>query len=150
MGHIIEVKNLDFTFGAGELKNQVLKNVDLTVDAGEIVIMTGPSGSGKTTLLTLIGALRAAERGSVRIFGEELVGASEQTFNRTRLDIGYIFQQHNLLKSLTALQNVAMSLELRDGFDEDSRQAQAAAMLEAVGLGERLHFKPDKLSGGQR
>lgn len=147
---IIQVKDLNFSFGSGELRNHVLRNVDLSVNAGEIVIMTGPSGSGKTTLLTIIGALRAAEEGSVRIFGEELVHADETLFNKTRLNIGYIFQQHNLLKSLTALQNVAMSLELREGYDEDDRKDAAAQMLEAVGLGERLHYKPDKLSGGQR
>lgn len=150
MERVIDVQNLNFSFGSGELKNQVLKNVDLSVNAGEIVIMTGPSGSGKTTLLTIIGALRAAEEGSVRIFGEELVGANETLFNKTRLNIGYIFQQHNLLKSLTAIQNVAMSLELREGYDEKRRMDEAGAMLTAVGLGERLHYKPDKLSGGQR
>lgn len=150
MEKVIDVQNLNFSFGSGELKNQVLKNVDLSVNAGEIVIMTGPSGSGKTTLLTIIGALRAAEEGSVRIFGEELVGANEALFNKTRLNIGYIFQQHNLLKSLTAIQNVAMSLELREDYDEKRRMDEASAMLTAVGLGERLHYKPDKLSGGQR
>lgn len=150
MEKIIDVQNLNFSFGSGELKNQVLKNVDLSVSAGEIVIMTGPSGSGKTTLLTIIGALRAADEGSVRIFGEELVGANEALFNQTRLNIGYIFQQHNLLKSLTAIQNVAMSLELREGYDEKRRMDEAGAMLNAVGLDDRLHYKPDKLSGGQR
>lgn len=147
---IIDVKKLNFSFGAGELQNHVLKDVDLQVKAGEIVIMTGPSGSGKTTLLTIIGALRRSEEGSVKIFGTELVGASEAEFIRTRLDIGYIFQQHNLLKSLTALQNVNMSLELRDGMNGQERDEKSAAMLTQVGLKERLHYRPDQLSGGQR
>ena len=150
MESIITIENLNFYFGSGDLRFQVLKEVNLTINKGEIVIMTGPSGSGKTTLLTIIGALRAAHEGSVKVFGQELINANEQTLNQTRLDIGYIFQQHNLLKSLTALQNVCMSLELRTGLTEATRQEMAAIMLKEVGLGERLHFNPDKLSGGQR
>lgn len=150
MAAVMEVKALNFSFGSGELKLDVLKNIELTIHPGEIVIMTGPSGSGKTTLLTIIGALRAAAKGSVKLFGQELVGADETVLEATRLNIGYIFQQHNLLKSLTALQNVCMSLELRPGFTEADRNQRAAAMLTEVGLGERLHFKPDKLSGGQK
>jgi len=150
MSSVIEVKNLDYSFGSGELQNHVLKQVDLTVKAGEIVIMTGPSGSGKTTLLTIIGALRVSHQGSVVIFGKELVKAGEELLNETRLQTGYIFQQHNLLKSLTAVQNVAMSLELRESYTEERRLKEASEMLEAVGLGDRLHYKPDKLSGGQR
>lgn len=150
MEAVIDVNNLNFSFGSGELKNRVLHNVNLRIDAGEIVIMTGPSGSGKTTLITLIGALRAAHEGSVKVFGRELVHADEALRAETRLEIGYIFQQHNLLKSLTALQNVCMSLELRDGMTEAEREKQAAAMLKQVGLGDRLHYTPDRLSGGQR
>ncbi len=150
METIIEVRDLDFYFGTGELQHQVLKQVSLTVNAGEIVIMTGPSGSGKTTLLTIIGALRKADKGSVRIFGSELIGGGDAVLNCTRLDIGYIFQQHNLLKSLTAVQNVAMSLELRDGMTESERLDLSADMLRSVGLGERLDYRPEQLSGGQR
>jgi putative ABC transport system ATP-binding protein len=150
MQPVIKINNLNFSYGVGELKFSVLKNINLTINAGEIVIMTGPSGSGKTTLLTIIGALRAASEGSVKVFGQELIKASDKILNNTRLDIGYIFQQHNLLKSLTALQNVAMSLELRPNLSESDRRKISSKMLSAVGLGDRLNFKPDKLSGGQR
>lgn len=150
MQPVIDVQNLIHRYGEGELRFEVLKRVNLRIEAGEVVIMTGPSGSGKTTLITLIGALRAAQEGSVRVLGEELVGADEATRKRVRLQTGYIFQQHNLLKSLTAVQNVAMALELRDGLDEPTRLSMAARMLERVGLGDRLHHTPDKLSGGQR
>ena len=150
MQPVIDVRGLIHRFGEGELAFSVLKHVDLCIQAGEIVIMTGPSGSGKTTLITLIGALRAAQQGSVRVLGQELVGADEAARQQIRLQTGYIFQQHNLLKSLTAQQNVAMALELRPGLDEAARLRMAAAMLERVGLGARLHHTPDTLSGGQR
>jgi putative ABC transport system ATP-binding protein len=150
MQPVIYVQNLDYSYDDGTQRNHVLKGVNLRLNMGEIVIMTGPSGSGKTTLLTIIGALRAAQTGSVSVLGRELAGASEAMLNQTRLDIGYIFQQHNLLKSLTALENVCMSLELRDGLTQAMREKQAATILQEVGLGDRLHYKPDKLSGGQK
>ena len=117
---------------------------------GEIVILTGPSGSGKTTLLTLIGALRAAQEGSLTVLGQELRGASERTLVSVRRQIGYIFQLHNLLDALTATQNVD------DGAQRDSRLSRAAArarareMLESVGLGDHAGTYPDQLSGGQK
>ncbi len=150
MDTIIKVQNLNFSFGSGELKNQVLKGVDLKIKKGEIVIMTGPSGSGKTTLLTIIGALRAADAGLVQVFGQNLVGAGEDLYNQARLKIGYIFQNHNLLESLSALENVCMALELREGYNEKRRSQLGTEILSAVGLGDRLHYKSDKLSGGQK
>ena len=146
----IQIQNLNFYFGEGDLRFQVLKHIDLTIARGEIVIMTGPSGSGKTTLLTLIGGLRKAEEGSIRIFGEELAGSSEATRMAARRQIGFIFQQHNLMDALTALQNVCLTLELHNGLSETERQARGAAMLKAVGLEHRIHYKPQQLSGGQR
>ncbi len=150
MDTIIKVQDLSFCFGSGELKNQVLKDVNLQIKKGEIVILTGPSGSGKTTLLTIIGALRAADAGSVQVLGQELVGVREEIHNQTRLNIGYIFQNHNLLESLSALENVCMSLELREGYNEEKRRRLGTEILSAVGLGDRLHYKPAKLSGGQK
>jgi putative ABC transport system ATP-binding protein len=147
---VVDVKNLNFAFGKGELRQQVLKNINLKIMPGEIVILTGPSGSGKTTLLTIIGALRVAEEGSVHILGENLIHSSEKTRINVRKQVGFIFQQHNLLKSLTAMQNVCMSLELLEGLTEASRQKEAIDILTAVGLKDRINYKPDKLSGGQR
>ena len=150
MDNAIDVRDLEFSFGEGELQNHVLKKVELQIGRGEIIILTGPSGSGKTTLLTLIGALRRAKEGSIRVFGQELVGASENDFNRTRLSLGFIFQHHNLLNGLTALQNVCLSLELRSEYDEYQRQEKAKAMLESVGLGDKFFSRPAQLSGGQK
>ena len=146
----VELRNITFAYGEGELRRAVLREVDLSVAPGEIVLMTGPSGSGKTTLLTLIGALRAMQEGSARVLGQELAGASEGDRVRLRGRIGFIFQNHNLLGFLTARQNVAMSLELHGGMDEAARLARAGEMLAAVGLADHTEKPPSQLSGGQR
>lgn len=145
----VAIRELNHTYGTGELKKQVLFNNELDLARGEIVIMTGPSGSGKTTLLTLIGALRTVQQGSVRILGRELCGLNQQQLEDVRRDIGFIFQAHNLFGSLSAVQNVRMALELKHR-DRAMMNAKAEAMLTAVGLGHRLSYKPGRLSGGQR
>lgn len=126
----------------------VLFDVDLELMPGEIVLMTGPSGSGKTTLLTLIGALRSLQRGSIQVLGRELGGLDELERVAVRRRLGFIFQGHNLFASLTALQNVRLALELHGGTRAENDR-RAREMLEAVGLGEHLHQKPENLSGGQ-
>ncbi len=150
MPALIDVRNLNFSFGSGELTQPVLKNVSIAIDKGEIVLMTGPSGSGKTTFLTIIGGLRQAASGSVKVLDQQLINSTEQVKVKVRQQTGYIFQQHNLLKPLTALQNVSMTLEMHDNLSERERLKKAADMLKAVGLGDRLHYKPEQLSGGQR
>ena len=150
MSALIDVRNLDFSFGSGELTQPVLKNVTISIKKGEVVLMTGPSGSGKTTFLTIIGGLRQASNGSVKVLGQQLINSTEQVKVKVRQQIGYIFQQHNLLKPLTALQNVSMTLEMHNHLTERERLAQATDMLKAVGLGDRMNYKPEQLSGGQR
>jgi putative ABC transport system ATP-binding protein len=145
----IALQNLDFYYGQGNLKKQILFDVNLEINPGEIVIMTGPSGSGKTTLLTLIGCLRSIQTGSLKILGQELAGASKDQMVQIRRYVGYIFQAHNLLKSLTAKQNVLMSLELHAIAIAQAHQ-QAAAMLAEVGLADRADYYPANLSGGQK
>ncbi|MBN8543625.1 MAG: ATP-binding cassette domain-containing protein [Alphaproteobacteria bacterium] len=147
---VVKVQHLNHYYGEDELRFQVLKDVSLTINPGEVTILTGPSGSGKTTLLTLIGGLRKAEEGSVNVMGSELVHSSEATRVSVRRHIGFIFQQHNLITALTAEQNVCMALELNDRLSEAERKKRAAEMLREVGLGDRMNFKPAKLSGGQR
>ena len=149
MSILIDVRNLDFSFGSGELEQHVLKDVSISIHKSEIVLMTGPSGSGKTTFLTVIGGLRNALKGSVKVLDQQLINSAEQKKVIVRRQIGYIFQQHNLLKSLTALQNVSMAIELFDGMPEKERLDRAAEMLKSVGLGDRIHYKPGQLSGGQ-
>ncbi len=149
MSTVIDVEHLDFSFGSGALTQPVLKDITLSIRKGEIVLITGPSGSGKTTFLTIIGGLRQAFHGSVKVLDQQFVNSSEQVKVKARQQIGYIFQQHNLLKSLTALQNVSMTLEMNDTLTEQQRLERSAQMLTAVGLGDRLHYKPGQLSGGQ-
>ena len=146
----VQVRSLSYAYGTGDLARPVLRDIDLTLTPGEIVLLTGPSGSGKTTLLTLIGALRAVQSGQCRVLGTELAGANEAARVAIRRRIGFIFQSHNLLGFLTARQNVAMALELHPGLTERERLATADRMLDAVGLGDRGDDKPARLSGGQR
>ena len=146
----IRVEGLNHYYGRGELEKQVLFDVSAEVQAGEIVIVTGPSGSGKTTLLTLVGALRSAQDGSVRILGEELRAARPATLEKVRRQIGFVFQQYNLLDALSALQNVELGIRVSRKFRRSQLRAQAEKMLKAVGLEDRMHYKPQQLSGGQR
>jgi len=147
---VISIQNLDHYFGHGQLRKQVLFDITLEINAGEIIIMTGPSGSGKTTLLTLLGGLRSAQSGSLKVLGQELCGASQGQLTEARRHHGYIFQAHNLHGSLTALQNVKMGLELHKNIGLEEMQTRSAQMLEQVGLGNRLNYYPDDLSGGQK
>ena len=150
MPPVISVKNLDHYFGHGQLRKQVLFDINLDINAGEIIIMTGPSGSGKTTLLTLSGGLRSAQSGSLQILGQELCGANTAQLTQVRRNNGYIFQAHNLHGSLTVLQNVRMGLEVHNNISPAEMKTRSAQMLEEVGLGHRLNYYPDDLSGGQK
>ncbi len=112
--------------------------------------MTGPSGSGKTTLLTLIGGLRSVQEGSLTVLGNQLRGANNSFLEQVRKQIGFIFQSHNLLGSLTAIQNVEMALALQDIPSMDIAHERAAKILDSVGLGNFLDALPSQLSGGQK
>jgi len=146
----IQFDKVDHFFGSAGMRKQVLFDVDLVIEAGEIVILTGPSGSGKTTALTLAGALRSAQAGSLRVLGEELRAASPRQLVSVRRKIGYIFQLHNLLNALSACRNVEMALALQGDLSRREMRERAVAMLEAVGLGEQVDDYPSKLSGGQK
>jgi putative ABC transport system ATP-binding protein len=149
-GPLIAVDRVSHWFGTGALRKQILCDVSAEVQPGEIVILTGPSGSGKTTLLTLVGGLRAAQEGSVRILGQELHGASETTLVEVRRKIGYIFQLHNLLDALTVTENVEMGLQRTLGLSKAAARTRALEMLASVGLQDRAEHHPDQLSGGQK
>lgn len=146
---LIVASGLNHYYGSGALRRQILFGIDLTIEAGEIVIMTGPSGSGKTTLLTLMGALRSAQEGSLTVLGHQMRSATPASLLTVRRSIGYIFQAHNLIDSLTALENVEMSLDLLD-LSGRERRARAVEAMNSVGLAERLHHHPNEMSGGQK
>jgi len=147
---VVLTQNLDHYYGEGVLKKQILFDINLTLQSGEVAILKGPSGSGKTTLLTLMGGLRSPQTGSLKVFGQELVKAKKKQLVKIRRNIGYIFQAHNLLECLTARQNVQMSVELHNGMSEQEAKERAIAMLEAVGLGDHINYHPHNLSGGQK
>lgn len=144
----VQVDHLDYYFGQGDLRKQALFDISINFPKGQIVIITGPSGSGKTTFLSLIGALRTLRDGSLKVMGQELVGMSNRALVDVRRGIGFIFQAHNLFESLTACQNVEMAVELLGGFK--TKREQAVTILEKVGLGHRVDYKPNALSGGQK
>ncbi|BCL33868.1 DevA family ABC transporter ATP-binding protein [Nostoc sp. MS1] len=146
----VTVTNLNHFFGQGILRKPVLTDIDLAIYPGEIVILTGPSGSGKTTLLSLIGGLRSVQQGSLKIFGQELKGCNKKQLTQIRNQIGFIFQHHNLLKCLSAYGNVRMSLKLHPEIPKYQYRQRAVAILDAVGLGDRVDYYPEKLSGGQK
>ncbi len=148
---VVAIHNLNHSYGMGTLRKPVLVNINLEIYPGEIVILAGPSGSGKTTLLTLIGALRSLQsEGSVKVLGYELNGANKQKLIQVRSQIGFIFQTHNLLKCMTARENVGMALKLYKHLSAAERRARAVAILHAVGLGNRVDYYPEHLSVGQK
>jgi putative ABC transport system ATP-binding protein len=150
---VISIRNLNYYFGDSEpieLRKQVLFDISLDIAKGEIVIMTGPSGSGKTTLLTLMGGLRTAQDGSLKILGKEMCNASKLELVQIRRQIGYIFQSHNLMSFLTAKQNVRMAIELHEPMLDLDMDTKAIEILEYVGLKDRVDYYSDSLSGGQK
>ena len=147
---VISLQNVNHWFGSGDSRKHALKDITLDIYPGQIVICTGPSGSGKTTLLTMLGGLRSCQDGSLKILGQELNGASKEQLADLRLNVGFIFQAHNLMMFLNARRNVRLSLELHDRFYDQNMDQLATTMLEKVGLGDRVEYMPANLSGGQR
>ena len=150
---LVEIKELNHWFGDGDQRKQVLRAINLTVQPGEITILLGPSGSGKTTLLTMVGGLRSAQDGSLRIFNQELRQTSKANLTRLRRKVGFIFQAHNLMPYLNSQQNVRLGLEVVPEWLERGQTAmndRCNEVLGQVGLGERLEYFPSKLSGGQK
>ncbi len=147
---VVEIDRLNYHLGKGKLRKQILFDIDAKIEPGEIVFLTGPSGSGKTTLLTLIGGLRSPQSGSLQVLGEELTQASSRQLRYLRRNIGYIFQTHNLLNSLTARQNVQMAMGLHSDIPRREGIKRAEEILTKVGLGEFINVHPNKLSIGQQ
>ena len=146
----VVVDNLSHAFGQGEMRREVLQNISFSIEPGEVVLLTGPSGCGKTTLLTLIGALRTVQQGEVSVLGESLHGAGRRRRQQVRRRIGMIFQGHNLLRCLTAEQNVQMGSDLLPDLSYIARRDEARQWLRAVGLEDHMAKVPHDLSGGQK
>ena len=146
---LIEVRRLGKTYVRGSEELHVLRDLSLTVDAGEFVAFMGPSGSGKTTLLNLLGGLDVPSEGSITVAGDEIthMSAGKLTTWRAR-HVGFVFQMYNLIPVLTAFQNVELPLLLTKLSKADRRRHVETA-LQVVGLGERMYHYPRQLSGGQ-
>ena len=147
---VISGHGINFSFGEDELQKQILFDVSLQIQPGEIVLLTGPSGSGKTTLLTLIAGLRSMQQGTLTVLGHALHQATYDDLIQLRRKIGFIFQAHNLLPFLTALQNVQIMFDLHPHVDRQEARRRSVAMLGEVGLQDRIDYPIAKLSGGQR
>jgi putative ABC transport system ATP-binding protein len=146
----IEAHGVRKVFGKGALAFEALKGVDFEVGYGEFVMLEGPSGSGKTTLLSILGCVLSPSAGLVHLCDERVSDLREAELPRIRTEyIGFIFQGHNLIASLTAEENVALQLELR-GVAKSAAITEARALLDEVGLGDKRTRKPSELSGGQR
>ena len=146
---ILELHNIYTTYIQGKMEVPVLKDISLSVDEGEYVAIMGPSGSGKTTLMNIIGCLDLPTSGTYALAGENIIGNSESKLSEIRLNsIGFVFQSFHLLPRQSAAENVALPL-LYAGVPKKERRARAVRALERVGLGDRVDFKPNQLSGGQ-
>ena len=146
----LQVTDLTKRYGTGATEVVAVRDVSLSVAPGEIVLIMGPSGSGKTTLLLMLGALLRPTEGEIRLDGLVLSALAESKLPDVRLRrFGFIFQDFNLLSALSALENVAIVAQL-SGMRNGEARKKAAAILTDLGLGERLGFLPEKLSGGEK
>jgi len=150
MPAVIELKNVTKTYHLGGETLSALDNVNLTIQAGDFVAITGPSGSGKSTLANIIGGLDKPTSGSVLIDGNDLAHLHDAKLSAYRnKHIGFVFQSFNLQAANTALENVTLPLVFQR-MKAKARKARGIEVLQAVGLGDRIKFKPTQLSGGQR
>ena len=147
---MIRTEHLSKVYRMGEIEVPALRDVSLEIEEGEFLAIVGPSGSGKSTLLNMLGCLDKLTSGAVFIGGVNTASLSENELAEIRRKkIGFIFQQFNLIHSLTALENVALPMFFA-GVKSDARIKRAAELLAKVGLRERMHHKPSELSGGQQ
>jgi putative ABC transport system ATP-binding protein len=149
MKSIIQLENISKHYVMGTQQLPVLKGINLTITSNEYVALMGPSGSGKSTLMNILGCLDTPSGGSYFLDGADVSKLKDDALAAIRSkSIGFVFQQFNLLPRLTALENVALPL-VYGGIPRKERIATASSMLEKVGLQQRMHHKPNELSGGQ-
>lgn len=150
VGKTVELRGVKRSFVQGDVVIEVLRGVDLDINANEIVALLGPSGSGKSTLLQAVGLLEGGFEGSIKLAGEETAQLSASGHTRIRRDLlGFVYQFHHLLPDFSALENVVMP-QLISGATQKAAEARAESLLRSLGLGERLSHKPSKLSGGEQ
>ena len=149
MKEVIRLRDIGKSYYLGKQELPVLKGIDLLINENEYVALMGPSGSGKSTLMNILGCLDSPSRGTYVLNGKDVSHMEEDQLADVRnVEIGFVFQQFNLMPRLTAWENVALPL-IYSGLKKSVREERARAMLEKVGLSERAHHKPNELSGGQ-
>ena len=147
---MLELADIRKTYRLGPVEVEVLKGIDLRVEAGDLVSIMGPSGSGKSTLMNILGLLGRPTSGSYRVGGRDVSTMNDRELSSVRNEhIGFVFQSFNLLGHLTALENVALPLVYRGTGRRDARR-RAGDILEKVAMGDRLDHRPEQLSGGQK
>jgi putative ABC transport system ATP-binding protein len=147
---LVRIRKLRKVFGEGDARVEAVRDVDLDLARGEIVLVMGPSGSGKTTLLSMLGGLLRPTAGEIWVDGVDIAALSERELPAFRARrFGFVFQDFNLLSALSCVENVEVALNLAGVRGSDARE-RAGTLLRDLGLGERLAFAVDKLSGGER
>ena len=147
---MIELESIEKTYGNGNVTTPVLGGISFRVEAGEYVAIMGASGTGKSTLMNILGLLDKPSGGHYRLEGTDVVTLGDEALSHLRNQkIGFVFQQYHLLDRATALVNVTLPLIYAEAYPEDA-EARAQGALEAVGLAERMGYKPNQLSGGQQ
>lgn len=150
MSKVVELTDVRRTFVQGDVTIEVLRGVDLTVGEGELVALLGPSGSGKSTLLQAVGLLEGGFSGSIKLDGEEVSATSVDRQTEIRREkLGFVYQFHHLLPDFDALENVVLPQLIADAMPEEANE-RATHLLTKLGLAERLHHRPSKLSGGEQ
>ncbi len=145
-GPLVRLDGVTKSYGSGETEVDALRGIDLSVVAGQFIVVLGPSGSGKTTLMNLVGGIESPTAGAITVAGHDLASADDTALTEyRRTQLGFVFQFFNLIPTLTALENVALVAELVGAPEERARAA-----LDAVGLGERADHFPSALSGGEQ
>jgi len=149
MKEVIRLNDIRKSYFMGKQELQVLKGISLLIMENEYVALMGPSGSGKSTLMNILGCLDTPSGGQYILNGKDVSNMQDDQLADVRnVEIGFVFQQFNLLPRLTAWENVALPL-IYSGASRKEREERARAMLDKVGLSERAHHKPNELSGGQ-
>lgn len=148
---VVELKEVSKTYQLGETKVEALKGINLDIHSGEFTSIIGTSGSGKSTLLNIIGCLDKADRGLVKISGQDVSQLSQDEESSLRNEkIGFIFQSFNLIPVLNVFENVELPLFVKNKLSQEERKTRIDSVIDAVGLSQFKHHRPDQLSGGQR
>jgi putative ABC transport system ATP-binding protein len=150
MSPIVEARGISKILGTGAGQVEAVRSVDLTLNGGELTVLMGPSGSGKTTLLSILGCLLTPTQGTLRLCGTATSGATaEQLAEIRRRHVGFVFQSFHLFRTMTALENTQLALDVRGESGQQAR-SKAEAVLTRVGLGQRARKFPRQLSGGEQ